>query len=788
MATNTTTPCKNGGDDIQIQIQEPILLAIADYAVVVPHPHHDDASDAANNKNTKNALKISPGVIGPHLPSWTLEDIESELTALVSIVPGCVYSFEHTTSDNEQHQHQPSSQRAQTPVLYLPTNYASHIRSRRIQTTLWTLQKSLFLAALAAMRVLAAAGILISIALLALFVVALIIAAIVAMSSQQNNGGHNHAMRRTRGGGGADQLIGLLRGALWYHYIFGDNNDGMMGYPMFGFYGDSSYLYWMMIRNMLRRNPRRHNNCVNDDPSPPPPRRQRLSNMLSVLDSDDDHDGHGNNNNATATTRRSLLAIVDEFLFGPINHKLLKGPASVQDVWRLRAAVVTSRRTLHPAELLPYVDNPPPVPKGELSLEDMSDAAVSEALTVVVHFRGTPDHRGSGSLKNQKGSCYYTFQELTGGIDRMAEGTMGCAETGMGDTNNNVDRPPRRRKCRSLSIAQGAGDDIGINASTNYDIDNDMNIGRVDGEETGPLLQTAASSNPPVTTLDTPVAKTAADTSDNPLPLLSVLCGHSSHNAPSLPSGGVQTSSTTSSSVEAAPHPTAFRPISPSVPPSSPTFAQGAGDDIGINANKTTYDIDKDMNICRVDGEETGPPLQTAASSNPPVTTLDTPVAKTAASTSDNPPSLLSVLCGHSSHNAPSLPSEWRPNILHDLLFRRSSTAVDRLPPHLTIGPTVFTNLSPILLGVCAAVAFVNLLCVHWMEIYGLALNGPLTVGEWPPAVARVVLAVAWLMRWYSFFFVAVPLVRLAFVVFCNKNQCSREVRRRGWAVLLRRV
>eukprot|EP00579_Thalassiosira_antarctica_P002781 CAMPEP_0201877846 /NCGR_PEP_ID=MMETSP0902-20130614/9157_1 /ASSEMBLY_ACC=CAM_ASM_000551 /TAXON_ID=420261 /ORGANISM="Thalassiosira antarctica, Strain CCMP982" /LENGTH=668 /DNA_ID=CAMNT_0048405371 /DNA_START=27 /DNA_END=2033 /DNA_ORIENTATION=- len=668
MATNTTTPCKNGGDDIQIQIQEPILLAIADYAVVVPHPHHDDASDAANNKNTKNALKISPGVIGPHLPSWTLEDIESELTALVSIVPGCVYSFEHTTSDNEQHQHQPSSQRAQTPVLYLPTNYASHIRSRRIQTTLWTLQKSLFLAALAAMRVLAAAGILISIALLALFVVALIIAAIVAMSSQQNNGGHNHAMRRTRGGGGADQLIGLLRGALWYHYIFGDNNDGMMGYPMFGFYGDSSYLYWMMIRNMLRRNPRRHNNCVNDDPSPPPPRRQRLSNMLSVLDSDDDHDGHGNNNNATATTRRSLLAIVDEFLFGPINHKLLKGPASVQDVWRLRAAVVTSRRTLHPAELLPYVDNPPPVPKGELSLEDMSDAAVSEALTVVVHFRGTPDHRGSGSLKNQKGSCYYTFQELTGGIDRMAEGTMGCAETGMGDTNNNVDRPPRRRKCRSLSIAQGAGDDI------------------------------------------------------------------------------------------------------------------------GINANKTTYDIDKDMNICRVDGEETGPPLQTAASSNPPVTTLDTPVAKTAASTSDNPPSLLSVLCGHSSHNAPSLPSEWRPNILHDLLFRRSSTAVDRLPPHLTIGPTVFTNLSPILLGVCAAVAFVNLLCVHWMEIYGLALNGPLTVGEWPPAVARVVLAVAWLMRWYSFFFVAVPLVRLAFVVLCNTNQCSREVRRRGWAVLLRRV
>ena len=78
-----------GGNDIQIQIQiqEPIISAIAKYAVVVPHPYHGDASDA-NNKNTKNALKISPGVIDPHLPSWTLEDIESELTALVSIVPG----------------------------------------------------------------------------------------------------------------------------------------------------------------------------------------------------------------------------------------------------------------------------------------------------------------------------------------------------------------------------------------------------------------------------------------------------------------------------------------------------------------------------------------------------------------------------------------------------------------------------------------------------------------------------------------------------------------------------
>ena len=87
-----------GSNDIQIQIQEPTISAIAEYPIVVLHPHHNDDSDA-NNKNTKNALKISLGVIGPHLPAWTLEDIESELMALGRIIPGCVYSFEHTSND-----------------------------------------------------------------------------------------------------------------------------------------------------------------------------------------------------------------------------------------------------------------------------------------------------------------------------------------------------------------------------------------------------------------------------------------------------------------------------------------------------------------------------------------------------------------------------------------------------------------------------------------------------------------------------------------------------------------
>mmetsp|Transcript_30740 Transcript_30740/g.35269 ORF Transcript_30740/g.35269 Transcript_30740/m.35269 type:complete len:726 (+) Transcript_30740:112-2289(+) len=673
----TDTPV---GVSVQI-IQEPILSAISKYAVVVPHPHRD---------GTDTALKISPGVISPYLPSWTMEDIESELTVLVSLVPGCVYIFE---------KQQNSQMQSQMPVcvLYLPTDYASYVRSRRIKNTIWSVVSSLFRGTVAVLRLLVAAGIVISIALLALFVVAFIIALIVAASSQQNNGGQ----RRMHGGsgGGLNQVLGLLRTAMWYNYLFGDNyNNGMyFGGPMifmnpfgYGGGGGSSYLYWMMLRNMLRRNPRRNNANVNDDSEPPPPspqRRQLLSNMLSVLDSSSNINDNNsdNNSNIQQQPNHNVLAVVDEFLFGPSKAELktLGGP-SIQDVWRLRAAVVTStqqkmgqqeqrsrRGVLHPAQLLPYVDNPPPVPikllppaveteeageiiAGELDLSCLDrEVDLSEALKIVVHFRGTPDHDTMGKDSANDSGCYYSFQELMGGIDRVAEGTTGCAETGMSNEKNN-NRLQQRYSKSSLLIAEGGGDDTD------------------DEEETGPLLQTEISDTPTNTNMNT-------------------------------------------------------------------------------NTNTNTN--------------------------------INLPI--------------LNVLCGYSSPSAPSIPIEWRPGVLHDILFRRSISTIntntntesktlpetDLLPPYLKIGPTVFTNLSPSLLLVCATVAIINILAVHWMEFYGLAPTGPMQVKQWPPAVARVVLGVAWTMRWYSFFFVAVPLVRLLSVVLYN--HCivrPREARRREWA------
>mmetsp|Transcript_36898 Transcript_36898/g.37359 ORF Transcript_36898/g.37359 Transcript_36898/m.37359 type:complete len:165 (-) Transcript_36898:815-1309(-) len=94
--------------------------------------------------------------------------------------------------------------------------------------------------------------------------------------------------------------------------------------------------------------------------------------MLSVLDSSSNINDNNsdNNSNIQQQPNHNVLDVVNEFLLGSkAELKTLGGP-SIQDVWRLRAAVVTStqqkmgqqeqrsrRGVLHPAQVLPYVDN-----------------------------------------------------------------------------------------------------------------------------------------------------------------------------------------------------------------------------------------------------------------------------------------------------------------------------------------------------------------------------------------------------------------------------------------------
>merc|ERR1719162_1148619 len=132
---------------------------------------------------------------------------------------------------------------------------------------------------------------------------------------------------------------------------------------------------------MRRRNPniqRQHEVQHNTTAIPPPQRRQFFSTMLAGLENtnEDENDGEetvtteGGGSSATPKTR-NVLGVVDEFLFGPSTAatKTLGGPQSVHEVWRLRACAVVGTASasrpkivVHPAQLLPYVENPPNVP------------------------------------------------------------------------------------------------------------------------------------------------------------------------------------------------------------------------------------------------------------------------------------------------------------------------------------------------------------------------------------------------------------------------------------------
>lgn len=694
------------------------------------------------------------------LPSWTFDDIEAELTAIVSLVPGCVYKFESPQSEQPEPStgHKSAAAVAAVCVLYLPLNYRSSIKSQRLQSTVAGGLTAFVWTTVQILRYVAALGILISLALIAIFIVVFVVAVIVALATQQGQGGHG-APRRTRGGG-MEPLLELLRTALWYHYLFGDTNNGYGGYGhggmffmspfgYYGGYGNNSFFYWMMLRNMMRRrNPhiQRQQHEVQHNPAviPPPQRRQFFSTMLAGLENtnEDDNDGEENGNTeggSSATPKnRNVLGVVDEFLFGPSTTatKTLGGPKSVHEVWRLRACAVvgtasssSSRRRngVHPAQLLPYVENPPNVPshlwlqhqQQQHSTKNETNPVVvvpqpasqsvdlSEALKIVVHFRGTPvrndlPHAATPSCAAAAGQDvdadvvlqgpyfegyrYYAFSELLSGIDRIAEGTTGYAESGgigLGPDERGYYVGEGRRRNKRNTTNKMAPSSSSLSISEGGAVDN-ANI----MEEMGPLLITALSSS-----------------------------------------------------------------------------SMGEANATGISQPAST-------------------PEDTASSSSF---------------------TMLHILCGSSSKTRPPVPVEWRdPSMLHDLLFQSNchnhhhtntmntnqKTGNRVLPACLVLGPTVYTNLPVSLLVVCVIIAIINLSAVHWIAYYGLALTktNPLLILEWPQLLRTIVVGTSTMMRYYSYLFVTVPTLRLLGTLVYNfRIVLPRQIKRQQWSELLLR-
>lgn len=564
-----------------------------------------------------------------------------------------------------------------------------------------------------------------------------------------------------------EPLLELLRTALWYHYLFGDtNNNGYGGYGhggmffmspfgYYGGYGNNSFFYWMMLRNMMRRrNPniqRQHHEVQHTTAAiPPPQRRQFFSTMLAGLENtnEDENDGEetvtteGGGSSATPKTR-NVLGVVDEFLFGPSTAatKTLGGPKSVNEVWRLRACAVVGtasasssssrrRNVVHPAQLLPYVENPPNVPstlwwqhqhQQQHSTETKNETNpvvvvpqsasqivdLSEALKIVVHFRGTPvrndlppaattscaaaagqDVDANAVFQGPyfEGYRYYAFSELLSGIDRIAEGTTGYAESGgigLGPDERGYYVGEGRRRNKRNTTNKMAPSSSSLSISEGGAVDNANTM-----EEMGPLLITALSSSSTgeanTTGISQPASTTEGTASSSSFTMLHILCGSSSKTRPPVP--------------------------------------------VEWRDPRMLHDL------------------------------------------------LFQSNC-HNHH--------------HTNTMNTNQKAGNRvLPACLVLGPTVYTNLPVSLLVACVIVAIINLSAVHWIAYYGLSLTktNPLLILEWPQLLRTIVVGTSTMMRYYSYLFVTVPTLRLLGTLLYNfRIVLPRQIKRQQWSELLLR-
>ena len=397
MLTELTT--NNNHDEIEEEEEEDLGHRVLTYIA-----NESEKSDVRAGK-----VAVALGI--------SVDDAEAELCGLLSTL-GCG-SFRFDSDSGAM-------------IFQFPDNVASLGSAVRRKESFFETIYAIGFSVMTFLRFLAGIGILISIAIVTVVAVVVVVAGFIALMTSDRGRMHgNGGLRRLR------MILFSIREIFWLYAMFGGG-----GNP---FFQDLSYeassclnlillspfspCFWLnlMMMNRRRRSRRRWGVRSTRQTSTLPNERE------SFLATSPSTSSNSSNIGSNLTARyvlslavqyyrelylneiflnyifcRDILAIVDEFLFGPSKTP---GP-DASERWKLRAAVILNRPSsiISLEDLLPFVDNPPRA----------GSSITYASLSIVSYFRGKPATNVPDQISDKSSTNeLFRFDELSMEADEI---------------------------------------------------------------------------------------------------------------------------------------------------------------------------------------------------------------------------------------------------------------------------------------------------------------------------------------------------------------------------------
>lgn len=361
---------------------------------------------------------VRPGRLASDL-GISIEDASAELCGLLAAVgggtDGATFRFEKTGPTTTESSSSISGS-VLTMVFTFPPDFKRRALNKRRQDDLAHIVQGLLKIVIKALKIVTAAGLILSLLIVCIVLIAGFVAALVALSRGGGNRRHHSALINQ-----IRHIIILVRQVLWCYALFGpvgpNNEEGTNGQDPFlrevaydlwlvlsvccG--NPASIFYWIRASELNRRRSRSFRSWgSNSSSSSSTWNNNDTYHGVTVISSQNRWQNESEESSSFLPTtsggivgtneHRGLLSVAVEFLFGPT--PFVPGPTK-EEIWKLRASYiieqVTKQKYVALKDMAPYIDNPPN--NGSILLNGTTTSSsiiVSQCLSIVSYFNGIP--------------------------------------------------------------------------------------------------------------------------------------------------------------------------------------------------------------------------------------------------------------------------------------------------------------------------------------------------------------------------------------------------------------
>lgn len=341
-------------------------------------------------------LTIRPGRLAAEL-GISVEDASAELCGLLAAVGGgsngATFRFEKQRNDNDNNNG--SGGEVLTMVFTFPPDFRKRAINKRRRDDWWQSILSVLKVVVKGLKVMTAAGLILSLIIVSIAIMAGLIAALIALSRSDSRRQHSALTSQIY------RAFYTIRQLLWCYALFGPtgneddaNNNGQDPFLREVAYdvwlltsiccgNPGSIFYWMRASQLNQRRSRVFRGWA-------PRNRGYASNQSELVPGvtvfTRNRDGTTSDSLPGTSEHRGLLSVAVEFLFGP--SPFVAAPLA-EDIWKLRAAHIMQTASKNPNDgvslesLAPYVDAPPENPEDSITI-------MNQGLLIVSFFNGVP--------------------------------------------------------------------------------------------------------------------------------------------------------------------------------------------------------------------------------------------------------------------------------------------------------------------------------------------------------------------------------------------------------------